>query len=56
MTHKDDNLLHKRDRSPPRSTKFSSLSTEAMLARAETVLQAIAEQGCPTNDGMNAIT
>ena len=54
-THKDDNLLQKRDRSPPRSPHFSSLETEEMIARAKTVLQAIREQGCPTKDGMNVL-
>ncbi|KAJ7389621.1 Lipoxygenase y domain-containing protein 1 [Desmophyllum pertusum] len=50
-THKEsDNSLHKRDRSPPRSAVFSSLSTDAMLARAETVLRAIRDAGCPSKE------
>lgn len=48
----DSNLLHKRDRSPPISIKYSSLSIEAELARAKSVLRAIMAEGCPSNEGM----
>ena len=52
----DSNLLHKRDRSPPKSEKYSSLPIEAKLARAETVLRAIMAEGCPSNEGMTVET
>ena len=48
--------LQKRDRSPPVSEKYSSLSTEAKLARAESVLRAIMADGCPSNEGMTVET
>lgn len=47
-TDKDDNSVYKRDRAPPKSPKYSSLSTEAILERAESVLEAINKKGCPT--------
>lgn len=46
----DSDLLHKRDRSPPISEVYSSLSIEAKLARAESVLRAIMVEGCPSNE------
>lgn len=52
----DSNLLHKRDRSPPISEVYSSLSIEAKLARAESVLRAIMAEGCPSNEGMTVET
>ena len=48
----DSNSLQKRDRSPPISEEYSSLSTEAKLARAESVLRAVMAEGCPSNEGM----
>lgn len=51
-TNQDDSSLFKRDRSPPRSPKYSSLSTEGVLERAEAVLRAINEKGCPTVEGV----
>lgn len=52
----DSNLLHKRDRSPPISEEYSSLSLEAKLARAESVLRAVMAEGCPSNEGMTVET
>jgi len=49
----DSNSLQKRNRSPPISKEYSSLSTEAKLARAESVLRAIMVEGCPSNEGMS---
>lgn len=46
----DGYLLHKRDRSPPISIKYSSLSIEAELARAKSVSRAIMAEGCPSNE------
>jgi len=46
----DSNSLHNRDRSPPKSEAYSSLSMEAKLARAESVLRAIMAEGCPSNE------
>lgn len=47
-TSGDDNSVDKRDRAPPKSPKYSSLSAKAILERAESVLEAINEKGCPT--------
>lgn len=52
----DSNSLHNRDRSPPKSEAYSSLSMEAKLARAESVLRAIMAEGCPSNEGMTVET
>lgn len=49
----DSNLSYKRNRSPPMSIKYSSLSIEAELARAKSVLRAIMAEGCPSNEGMS---
>ena len=52
----ESNLLHKRDRSPPISAEYSSLTTEAKLERAKSVLRAIMAEGCPSNEGMTVET
>ena len=51
-TSGDDNSVDKRDRAPPKSPKYSSLSAKAVLERAESVLEAINEKGCPTAEGV----
>ena len=43
------NLLQKRSRTPP---MIQSLSAEAKLSKAEAILQAIREKGCPESKGM----
>lgn len=47
-TSGDNNSVDKRDRAPPKSPKYSSLSAKAVLERAESVLEGINEKGCPT--------
>ena len=51
ILNEDSNSLHKRDRSPPISEAYSSLSLEAKLARAKSVLRALMAEGCPSNEG-----
>ena len=53
-TSGDDNSVDKRDRAPPKSPKYSSLSAKAVLERAESVLEAINEKGCPTAEGVTS--